>query len=246
MNSNNIIGIITVCYNSASTIEITINSVLHQSDYIDEYLIIDGGSTDDTVAIIKRYEDLFLAADVKFSWVSEPDNGIYDAMNKGIKLSISNWLLVIGSDDWLEPNAISTMRRLITECRNDFSIVHGLIRVHDNNQIDRIQGYHANSLPYRMIEHPSALINRCVYNRLGLYDVKLKSAADYDFMIRAKLAGVSFIFVEKIIANFSLGGVSSSGRGLIESLLVMRKYRIISYFSFITRMLKAKLVGFLR
>ena len=90
-----IISIITVSYNAVKTIEQTISSVVNQSYSNIEYIIIDGGSTDGTVDIIKKYEDRIAY------WVSEPDGGIYDAMNKGIKVATGDYIQIIGADDFL-------------------------------------------------------------------------------------------------------------------------------------------------
>ena len=106
MKTEPLFSIITVCYNSQKTIERTIKSVLHQDFQDYEYIIIDGSSTDGTVEIIKKYEPLFCG---RMRWISEPDTGIYDAFNKGIRCSKGKLTWLVNSDDYIEKNALSVI-----------------------------------------------------------------------------------------------------------------------------------------
>ena len=106
---NPLISIITVCFNSSKTIRQTIESVLNQTYTNIEYILVDGKSTDNTVAIIEEYAPQFTAKGIVYRWVSEPDAGIYDAMNKGIKLATGEWIGIINSDDWYELDACENM-----------------------------------------------------------------------------------------------------------------------------------------
>ena len=96
-------SIITICYNSGKTVERTLKSVLGQSFKNFEYIIVDGGSNDDTLDIVRKYEPLFQG---RLKWKSEPDKGIYDAMNKGIVRVSGDIIGIVNSDDWLEPDAL--------------------------------------------------------------------------------------------------------------------------------------------
>ena len=102
---NPLISIITVCFNSAKTIRQTIESMLNQTYTNIEYILVDGKSTDNTVAIIEEYAPQFAAKGIVYRWISEPDGGIYDAINKGIKFATGEWINIQGSDDWLELDA---------------------------------------------------------------------------------------------------------------------------------------------
>lgn len=103
MSNQLLFSVVTICYNSAQTIERTIKSVLAQTYTNFEYIIVDGGSTDSTLEIVKKYEPLFAG---RLKWKSEPDHGIYDAMNKGILRSNGDIIGIVNSDDWLDADAL--------------------------------------------------------------------------------------------------------------------------------------------
>ena len=103
--------IITVCFNSEMTIERTIQSVLNQTCQDYEYIIIDGASTDGTMDIVRKYEPLFQG---RMRWISEKDQGIYDAMNKGIGVASGELIGIVNSDDYYEPDALEIMKNLYT------------------------------------------------------------------------------------------------------------------------------------
>lgn len=128
MNNKPFFSIITVCFNSATTIERTIKSILNQnfSDY--EYIIVDGGSTDETIGIIKKYEPLFQG---RLKWKSESDKGIYDAMNKGILRSEGTIIGIVNSDDWLEYDTLQTVWEENRYCEHsNRTIIAGEILFH--------------------------------------------------------------------------------------------------------------------
>ncbi len=229
------LSIITVTFNSESYLEQTINSVISQdqSNSI-EYIIIDGGSTDNTLQIISSYNS-------KINWISESDNGIYDAINKGIKISRGNYIGIINSDDWYEPNILSEIIHLLEQ--KNIDVLCGLIRVWENESILGIQGNSSNFLKYGMIAHPSCFVRKSVYEELGLYEISLKISADYDFMLRCFNANKSFYLLEKVIANFRLGGVSNkfSSARIIETNKIQYQNRLISITRYLVVYLKVKL-----
>mgnify|MGYP000302656355 FL=1 len=132
-----LISVVTVSYNAIATIEQTILSVINQKYSAIEYIIIDGGSTDGTVDIIKKYED-------KISyWVSERDNGIYDAMNKGIRHATGKIVGIINSDDWYEMDAFATVADLYLK-KGDLYLYHGDIRYCLGKQETRVDSPNLN------------------------------------------------------------------------------------------------------
>lgn len=232
MNNNNIlanplISVITVSYNSVKTIEQTILSVINQDFKDYEYIIIDGGSTDGTIDIIKKYQNHISL------WVSEPDNGIYDAMNKGLKLVQGEFISLLNSDDWFEKNSFSNVANW-HKLNPNIDLFHGLLRFIDiNGQPDSIIGHYSSYLNTGMIEHPTCFIKKDLYDRVGPFDLNYQSASDYDWMLKAKKTGAKFLLIPEILTNFRRGGMSGTFTGTYEELLIQRKFSIISNFKFI-------------
>ncbi|MDA6068800.1 glycosyltransferase [Flavobacterium sp. AC] len=221
-----LISIITVCYNAVNTIEQTILSVINQGYEDYEYIIIDGVSTDGTIDIIKKYED-------KISyWVSEPDKGIYDAMNKGISKASGVLIGMINADDWYENNAIEKIANKYLEYP-DIGVFHGLIRyVNSDNVISAVIGFNSITLGEKMIQHPTCFVNKSIYDLYGTYSLAYKYASDYEFMLKIYENSVKFYFIDEIIANFREGGVSYSIQGQKEDYLIKYKYNKISYYRY--------------
>lgn len=200
------VSIITVCYNSAKTIEQTIQSVIRQNYDNIEYIIIDGGSTDGTIDVIKKYED-------KISyWISEPDNGLYDAMNKGIKIATGEIIGIINSDDWYNEGAVEK----VVNCfeRNNCGIVYAdMITVADNGVIFRKCAAKINKdhIYFRMIyNHATIFVKKHIYEKYGVFDCQYKIVADYDAMLRFYNQQVVFAYLPFDVAFFRLGGVSNT------------------------------------
>lgn len=228
------VSIITASFNSKLTIEQTIQSVLNQSYPFIEYIIIDGGSTDGTIDIIKKYSKEFINKGFTYKYISEPDKGIYNAFNKGISLSTGDLIGIINSDDWYESNAVSL---IVNNYSNDIGIYHGLLKVYNNDNLIKIfMTFSSELINCEMIQHPTCFVKRDVYYLLGLFNEEYKAASDLDFMVNAFHNHIIFKPVFEIIANFRLGGISSTKLSEMESLKIKRKYGIISdyrYFKFI-------------
>lgn len=231
--------VITVCYNSEKTIERTLKSVLNQTEQDYEYLIIDGASTDGTLDIVRRYEPEF---GDKLHIFSEKDNGIYDAMNKGIAKAAGELIGLVNSDDYYELDALENMKKAYlenVECKgNDTSqdvdlkhhvILYGMQRRLRGGEEIEIEFINHRILGESMICHPTCFVSRDVYRDFGVYDTGYKSAADLDFLLRIKrTTDTAFIPVYHIISNFELGGMSASGRGAREAARVRYKYGVYS------------------
>lgn len=205
-------SIITICFNSKKTIEKTLKSVLAQTYSNYEYLIVDGLSNDGTLDIIKEYEPLF---DGRMKWVSEPDKGIYDAMNKGVVKAKGEIIGIVNSDDWLEPETLAIIENLATTYGTSNVVYTGNIRYIYNdgsNQIIRRtkteMGRYCKR--YEMaLNHPATFIPKKVYEQFGLYDTNLKLQADCDLINRLYRKDVGFVFVDKVLSNQSDGGAST-------------------------------------
>ena len=199
-----LISIITVSYNSVSTIEQTIQSVLNQSYKNIEYIIIDGGSTDGTIDIIKKYESKLNY------WISEPDKGIYDAMNKGIKLANGEYIGLINSDDWYTPTAIENIVNEIQFIgKENVDILCGNQIYYYNDKNNYIAKSDYTQLKDNMsIYHPTCFVKNDIYKK-RLYSLKYKIAGDYDYFLWCYVNNYKFHYLDRIIANFRAGGISS-------------------------------------
>lgn len=197
-----LVSVITVVKNGALHLEQTIESVLGQRYPALEYLVIDGRSTDGTIEILQRHEGGPL------TWTTREDQGMYFAMNEGIRRARGELVGLIHSDDWYEPGAIELAATAFEESGRS-AIVYGLTRYYDDRGLDMILSYDHSRLPSRMINHPSCFVPKAVYERLGGFDTSYRVAADYEFLLRAYRAGVPFRHVERILANFRHGGFSS-------------------------------------
>lgn len=206
------VSIITVCYNSAATIEDTIKSVLSQTYQDVEYIIVDGASKDRTLEIIKKYEGKIAKI------ISEPDKGIYDAMNKGIHFATSEIIGIINSDDlYASPEVIKKVAGAFVQ--KDVDAVYGdLIYVDRNDTAKVVRSWPAGEFKQTKIRggwippHPSLFVKRTVYDRCGRFNPELKIAADYEFMLRCITKGIRFSYVPEVFVKMREGGFS--GRSL--------------------------------
>lgn len=193
------ISVITVCLNSEATIRQTIESVLRQTYKNIEYIIVDGGSVDRTLTIIREYIPL---SDGRMRYISEKDDGIYDAMNKGITMATGDIVGIINSDDWYEPEAVEE----IVKCfrATDTDVAYGEEWILNEN---RQREYHT----YRMgfPPHPGMFVRREVYQKYGMYDLSYRIASDWDLILRFMAGGIRFERIDRVIANYSKTGISS-------------------------------------
>lgn len=218
------VSILTPCYNSAKTIENTLRCVERQTYRQIEYMIIDGGSTDGTLDMIERHRDRLPE---RFRLVSEKDGGIYDAMNKGIRLAGGHLIGIVNSDDWYEEDAVEQAVRHYQG--NPYEVVYGMQRNYLDGREKSVVLYHHDFLSQQMITHPTCFVTKAAYEALGVFDLQYRSAADYDLMLRFLESGrVVFTPVMRVLSNFQLGGMSSSQTGVRENALVRLRHGCIS------------------
>ena len=205
------VSIITVCFNSESTIEDTILSIMKQDYKNIEYIIIDGKSTDSTVEIVKKYNDYI------DYFISENDNGIYDAMNKGISKATGEIIGILNSDDFY-PNKYILSNVVKTFIKENCDAVYGdLLYVKHNNTKKVIRYWEAGEYNIKkikngwMLPHPTFFVKSSIYKRFGLYDIDLKSAADYEMIIKLLYKhNISVIYIPMILVKMRMGGASNS------------------------------------
>jgi glycosyltransferase involved in cell wall biosynthesis len=225
MEHNPLVSVITVCYNSEKHIRDTIESVLNQSYDNIEYVIVDGGSTDNTINIIKEYEPRFKG---KMRWVSEPDEGIYDAMNKGIDLANGEIIGIINSDDWYEICAVEKVVDKFKE--SDADVVYGdLYKVipETSERYIRTGDLSHKKISKIRLNHPTLFVKKSIYDNLGRFDTNFPVSADLDITIRFLYNDVKFARAPFILANFRLGGVSSEKNIKFQLQRLSRKYKIL-------------------
>ncbi|HDR8171676.1 TPA: glycosyltransferase [Bacillus thuringiensis] len=236
-----LISVITVCYNSKTTIERTFKSVLNQTYKNIEYIVVDGKSTDGTLEIIKKYEEVFKKQNIIFKWISEKDKGIYDAMNKGVNLATGELVGIINSDDHYEELALEIIESEYSK-DNSYDVYHGLLKYYDSGELSMIKGGDSKVLSNNMIEHPTCFLKKKTYEEHGLFNCKYKYVADYELLCRIKKNGGKFKLIEKTIANFYDGGAGDCLESVVEALKFRYEYGFINKKTFVIKYLKI-LVG---
>jgi len=206
------VSIVTVCFNSAQTLRNSIESVLSQEYPRIEYIIVDGGSTDGTVDIVRQYADRIAA------FVSECDRGIYDAMNKGIELATGDIVGMLNSDDvYANPRAVGDLVAAM-QVANAEAAFADVVFV-DRLDMQRVRRYYDSGRwrPSRfrfgwMPAHPTFFIKRDWYVRLGLYSLEYRIAADFEMLVRLLYRGkASYVYVPRVLVRMRLGGASTGG-----------------------------------
>lgn len=245
------ISIITVVRNNEKTIKDAIESVLGQTYKNIEYIIIDGKSTDGTVEVIKSYEN-------KISkFISEPDKGLYDAMNKGIKFSTGDVVGILNSDDfYINEFVIERVVKEFEEKKTD-SVFADLVYVKSQN-VNKIVRYYDSGYfnPSKfaygwMPAHPTFFVKRSVYEKYGLFRTDLKTSADFDILARFLYTHkISYSYIKEVLVKMRLGGVSTSISSIwvnnIEQLKICRQNNIDTDIFKILSKYPSKLIGFIK
>jgi len=214
------VSIVSVSYNTVGTIKQTIDSVLNQSYGNVEYIIIDGGSTDGTVDVVKSYGDRIS------KFISEPDKGIYDAMNKGLKLASGDIVGILNSDDmYAEPDIIEDVVETMTKTKVD-SCYGDLVYVDREETGKIIRHWRSGAYDRKRFErgwmppHPAFFVRRRVYEQYGLFNPDFPITADYELMLRFLYRyEVSTAYVPKVLVRMSSGGSSRAGLSITTRML---------------------------
>jgi glycosyltransferase len=204
------ISIITSVWNNKETIKDAIGSVLSQTYKNIEYIVVDGASNDGTIDIVQSYGD-------KISkFVSEKDKGIYDGLNRGVKLATGDVVAFLHSDDIYDSESILEEVIKVFESDKDLDGVYGDLVYTPKNDTDKVLRYwkskeYDNSLLAKgwMPAHPTLFLKREVYEKYGGFDLDFKIAADYDFMLRVLKSGIKVKYIPKILYKMRVGGESN-------------------------------------
>jgi glycosyltransferase involved in cell wall biosynthesis len=209
------ISIITITRNSAKTLEQTLQSLYSQSLFQEggvEHIVIDGGSTDQTLEILKKYSKNIATL------VSEPDDGIYDAMNKGIAIAQSNIVGILNSDDiYQDPEVLKNVLNAMN--LNHVDLVYADLVYFNSNNPEKItrkycsKSFSVEKLSYGLIPaHPTVFVRRSIYERFGVFDATFIIAGDFDWLARIfKSNLVTSLYVPKVFLRMRLGGESTRG-----------------------------------
>jgi glycosyltransferase involved in cell wall biosynthesis len=248
------ISIITITYNSAATVCDTIKTVLSQTYKDIEYIVIDGNSSDGTQEILRKAQPEF---EGRMRYVSEPDKGIYDAMNKGIALCTGDVIGILNSDDYYTSDDI--VERIAHEfSRNDIDAVYGDIHFIRDGEPNKITRYYSSKLfrPFLlrfgfMPAHPSFYVRKQVYADYGGYATDYKIAADYDMMVRLfHKHHIKAKYISKDFVTMRTGGLSTKNvknRLIItrEDVIACRRNGMYTNTAFISVKYLYKIFGFL-
>lgn len=233
---NKSLAILTVCKNSSNTIEKLFESVRINKDFINEFIVIDGLSNDNTLDLIINNNDIITY------FISEKDKGISDAFNKGISFSTSDFILIVNSDDFLYKKNI----KHIINCL-DFSddLISTPLLMLDNDLENIYISNLKNIKKYTSVYHPGLIVNRLAYLKYGIYDLNYHIGMDYDFICRAYKFGANFKTVNIPIVVFSEGGVSSKRyyKSVIEGYLIRKKHFNIWFPDYEIYKLALKFIG---
>ena len=209
------ISIITATYNSGKTLRDTIESVLRQSYTDYEYIVKDGGSKDDTLEIVKAYAPKF---GDRLKVISEPDQGIYDAMNKGIQMATGDVIGILNSDDfYTSDDALQVIAD--TFANNDIDATYGDIHFVNDDDLSKCVRYYSSAIFRRsfmrlglMPAHPSFYCKKAVYEKYGTFDTSYKVAADFENLLRIIYVGnIRTKYIPKDFVTMRTGGASTAG-----------------------------------
>ena len=202
MSSQNMkISVITICLNAEKTLAKTIESVAAQSYRNFEHIIIDGGSTDGTLEVIKEYSKHI---DV---WTSEPDEGISDAFNKGIEASSGDVVAFLNADDWYELDTLDKVSSAFKA--HDVDVVYGNVQLWEDGEAQKCIHADADKLTSEMtLNHQAIFMRRRALNEVGYFRKDFKLAMDYELLLRLVRVDATFHYLNEILANMTAGGVS--------------------------------------
>lgn len=214
------VTIITACYNSAGTIRTAIESVLAQKGVEIDYIVVDGGSKDGTVEVIKTYEPRFNG---RMRWISEPDKGMYDAINKGIKMATGDIVGILNADDVLASN--DTLAHIAAAFKPGIDALYADIRfVRTGDSVETMRT--AKTVRYclaakwkpwmfrfaAMVPHPSFYVRRECFDRLGGYSLDYRICADFELELRyLYLAKLRSAYLPECVVTMRMGGASTAG-----------------------------------
>lgn len=211
-------SVVTVVFNGERHLEDAIRSVVRQSETDREYIVIDGGSTDRSLEIIQDHEhhiDL---------WISEPDRGMWDAINKGLALCRGRYTKLLNADDLLPVHALASARDAFSHHGDRVCVRSDLEVIDDAGRVIERMGTARMIRHYPVFLHPSWCLPRSIYEELGLYVTKYTHSADSEYAMRLSHNGIEAVHLDEVLAQFRVGGMSQSTTGVWEGFDIHRRY----------------------
>lgn len=217
-----LVSIITATFNDAGALRTTAQSIRESTYRNIEWVVIDGGSDDGTVDVIRQN------ADIVGYWVSEPDRGIYDAWNKGVTVARGSWISFLGAGDRYHADALDRYVSAIGAANPIPLLATSRVRhVDSSGKVLRVWGSPFDSGRLRKlmnIGHCGALHHKSLFERFGPFDISYRSASDYEFLMRCCRGELRAIYVDMAATDMLVGGISTGYRGLVETYHIQKRY----------------------
>lgn len=237
-------SILTASLNKKADLSLTVDSLLKQSDQDFEFILIDGASSDGTPESVRDRISEFTSPPII---VSEPDKGIYDAFNKGLELASGEYVCYLGCGDKLEPNALEIVKKRM-EIEPNADVYYGIMKKYEESGGFTIYSSSPeNLLNCSMIPHQASFVKRETYRALGGFSLEYRIASDFEAMLRIYLNKSKFVFIDQILAEFKMGGVSTrDSDGYYECMDILKKYGCVSKKEYRRKMMKKRLRDMMR
>lgn len=218
------VSVITACFNSEKTIARAIESLLNQSNLSFEHIVVDGKSSDNTLAIVESFRPQYEERGIKLLVVSEKDDGLYDALNKGISLSRGEFVGILNADDWYEKETINIID---VYSGSAFDVVMGATNTINGTKVSKRKSGSGRFITSRHFNHGSMFVKRKCYQEIGCYANDGNYYDDFMWYVRAVKCNKSFKILDDVLYNFVCGGMSTK-KSLKETIKRI-KYRYACY-----------------
>ena len=233
-----LVTIITVVLNGEKYLEQTFKSVFNQSYSNIEYIVIDGGSKDNTIDIIEKHTN-----QIDY-WQSESDKGLYFAMNKGIGLAKGELIGILNADDYYTEDTV----KLVVEAffKTNADVFHGEMLLLTNNESVKMKPDFSMMMQQPSVFHPTCFVKKVVYDKIGSFDTQYKISADYDFLLRCIKHKFIFNYIPEVLCHFRPGGMSASCASNLEGYKIMKFHQTGYHKQVIWRTIKCYLKTFVK
>jgi glycosyltransferase involved in cell wall biosynthesis len=233
-----LVTIITVVLNGEKHLEQTIKSVFSQTYPNIEYIVIDGGSKDGTIDLIKKHENKI------DYWQSEKDNGLYFAMNKGIAVAKGDMIGILNADDYFTEDTVKYVVEAYIKTNAD--ILHGDILLITEKESIRMKPDFDKMMQQPSVFHPTCFVKKMVYEKIGNFNTNYKISADYDFLLRCVKQNYLFHYIPEVLSCFRPGGMSASCASNIEGYKIMKFHQTGFHNAVVWRTMKCYVKTFLK